>query len=110
MSRAFGLVILLMSALNLSALIAWGSDKATPKEVSIYNMKFSPEVLILKKGESIQWVNKDIVPHTVTADDGSFDSKNIEPGKSWIYQPKAAKKSTYKCNYHPTMKASLSIE
>lgn len=110
MNRAIVFFILLTSAFSLNALVALGSDKVAPKEISIYNMKFSPEVLVLKKGESIQWVNKDVVPHTVTADDGSFDSKNIEPGKSWIYQPKTVKKSTYKCNYHPTMKASFSIE
>jgi plastocyanin len=71
--------------------------------VVIEDMKFSPAEIRVKKGESILWVNKDLVPHTVTAKDGSFDSNMIAPGKSWRYSPEKSGMQPYKCIYHPTM-------
>ena len=34
------------------------------------------------KDSSVTWTNKDIAPHTATADDGSFDAGTINPGSS----------------------------
>jgi plastocyanin len=75
--------------------------------VQIENMKFAPENLSLIRGDSIIWVNKDIVPHTVTAEDNSFDSKSIAPGESWKMRPRKAGKVFYKCSFHPIMKATF---
>jgi plastocyanin len=33
-------------------------------------------------GTTVRWVNGDTIPHTVTADDGSFDSGVLEPGET----------------------------
>ena len=34
------------------------------------------------KDSSVTWTNKDIAPHTATADDGSFDAGTINPGST----------------------------
>ena len=39
----------------------------------------------MKVGDTIEWKNADIVPHTVTAVDKSFDSAAISPGHSWKF-------------------------
>jgi plastocyanin len=75
--------------------------------VQIDNMKFTPDNLNLIRGDSILWINKDIVPHTVTAEDNSFDSKSIAPGESWKMRPRKAGKVFYKCSFHPVMKATF---
>lgn len=103
------LSFLMASTLSLGAFAA-KKNHGTPKEIVIGDMAFATSEITIKMGEAIKWVNKDIVPHTVTAEDNSFDSKNIAPGKSWVYVPKKVGKFPYKCAYHPTMTASFAVE
>jgi plastocyanin len=78
--------------------------------VVIENMQFNPNVLEVRRGDTVEWINKDIFPHNATADNRSFASTDIAVGKSW--QWKAAKRSTisYFCTLHPTMKATLVVK
>jgi plastocyanin len=48
-------------------------------------------------------VNKDILAHTATttAKGPGFDSKVIEPGKSWKYVAKQKGDFPYTCAFHP---------
>ena len=55
-------------------------------------------------------MNKDLVAHTVTAKNGTFDSKEIAPGKSWTFTPKDRGQFDYKCTLHPTMKGTLVVK
>jgi plastocyanin len=77
--------------------------------VEITNFKFIPERPALTPGDTITWVNKDIVPHTATAKDGSWDSGLIEVGKQWTVTITADMAVAYFCAYHPMMKAALVI-
>ena len=78
--------------------------------IVIADMKFVPETLTVKAGDTVVWVNKDFFPHTATAQDRSFDSRDLATNKSWKYV--AAKKGTfsYICTLHPTMKATLIVK
>ena len=44
--------------------------------------KFAPDVQSAKTGDRITWVNNDIVPHTATALDKSWDTGTIPKGGS----------------------------
>jgi plastocyanin len=55
-------------------------------------------------------VNKDLYPHTATADDGTFDSGNIAAEASWTYTASKPGEYAYICTYHPTMKAKLIVQ
>ncbi len=48
------------------------------------DLKFEEEIRITA-GTTVTWVNEDSFGHTVTADDGSFDSGNVAGGASWSY-------------------------
>jgi plastocyanin len=78
--------------------------------IVIAEMKFVPETITVKAGDTVVWVNKDFFPHTATAQDRSFDSRDIATNKSWKYV--AIRKGTfsYICMLHPTMKATLIVE
>src|SRR5258708_31044922 len=77
--------------------------------VVIEGVKYEPETLTVKRGETVVWVNKDPFPHTVTAK-GAFDSHDIAAGKSWKYTARKAGEYAYICTLHSNMKGTLRIE
>ncbi len=77
--------------------------------IEIRNFKFAPDAPPLKPGDVIVWINKDIVPHTVTAGNGSWDSGEIDPGGKWQMVVKGDLFMTYYCRFHPSMTARLDI-
>jgi len=86
-------------------------SKPTTHTVTIEGMKFDPETLTVAVGDTVVWVNKDLVAHTATSSDpGIFDSKLIAPGKSWKLTVRKKGDFPYKCTYHPTMTATLHVQ
>jgi plastocyanin len=77
--------------------------------VTIDATSYSPKTLTVRAGDTIVWVNKDLLTHTVTAKTGRFDSGDIATGKSWTYTVEAEGLFAYVCTYHPTMKGTLRI-
>lgn len=79
--------------------------------VTITNrLTYAPPTIVVNVGDVVEWTNKDIYLHSVTAaDHKSFDSGNIYPKRSWRY--KAVKKGTYDyfCTPHPDMKGKLIV-
>jgi plastocyanin len=77
--------------------------------VVVENVQFSPPSLTVKSGQRITWVNKDLFPHTATADDKAFDSKAIPPNAAWTWVAGKPGTYTYACTFHPTMKATITV-
>ena len=71
-----------LCALALLALPALAG--AATQTVTIEGMKFQPASVTVKRGDTVVWQNKDVVPHNATAA-GKFDSKNIDGGQSWTW-------------------------
>jgi plastocyanin len=69
----------------------------------------SPGAATAKVGDTIEWVNKDVVAHTATAKNGDFDVM-IPPQKTVTYVLKNAGTVDYYCRFHPNMKATLEID
>jgi plastocyanin len=60
-------------------------------------------------GTRITWTNTDTMPHSVTANDGRFDSGAILPGKTFQWTPTEAGTIGYHCIFHPSMTAVLTV-
>ena len=60
-------------------------------------------------GDTIVWITHDIIPHTATAGDKTWDSQSIGKESQWetVVQPGMAE--DYFCRFHPNMKARLQI-
>ena len=88
------------------------SEWSEPKThtVIIEEMRFQPEHLTVTRGDTIRWVNKDVVPHTATSEAGRFDSQTIETAKSWKFTARTKGRFAYICSFHPTMKAMLNVK
>jgi plastocyanin len=88
-----------------------GAAGAAPRvhTVLIEGMRFQPEGLTVAPGDTVVWLNRDMVPHTATSASGRFDSNEIAPGKSWTHTVRATGEFNYICTYHPLMKAILRV-
>jgi plastocyanin len=75
--------------------------KPVTHTVTIDAARFSPAELVVNVGDSVVWVNKDILAHTATTSKPGFDSKVIPPGKSWRYTVKRKGEFPYACVFHP---------
>lgn len=95
-------------ATAISAHAAWSErlsvvDHVVPIQDFIYaSTPIRPRI-----GDTVTWVNEDIVPHTVTAEDGDWDSGEIAPGGRWSMTLAADTAAAYYCVFHPQMKAAL---
>jgi plastocyanin len=89
---------------------AAAARKPATHTVTIDGSRFEPDTLTVAAGDTVVWVNKDIVAHTATSKAPAFDSGMIAPGKSWKYKPKHAGELPYTCTYHPTMTATLRVK
>src|SRR3990170_5912624 len=86
-----------------------------PPTVAIQNFEFRPVTLrvTIRNGETrqeVRWVNNGSVAHTVAADRGAFNSRQLAPGDTFSFAFTAAGTIDYHCEIHPTMKGQIVIE
>lgn len=101
---------LCLCAVSAGVTPAGASHEPATHTVMIEGMKFSPETLTVKHGDTVVWINKDMVPHTATSEKGGFDSQMIAAGDSWKFVASKAGKFPYSCTFHPTMNGTLTVE
>ena len=75
--------------------------------VTMEGLKFKPARLIVDKGATVRFENKDIAPHTVTASGGPIDSGVLNPGQT--FEAVVDEPFDYVCTIHPSMKASIEL-
>ena len=86
-------------------------QSTTPKmwSVDIEDFDFDPADVAIQPGDTIMWVNRGNTPHTVTSDDGQFDSEVLNPGESFMFTFPEAGTFNYHCEIHPFMTGSVSV-
>lgn len=77
--------------------------------VDIRNTAFATASVKVAVGATVRWTNSDVAGHTVTADNGSFDSKDIAGGGSYSHTFTAAGTVSYKCTIHPEMTGTVIV-
>lgn len=77
--------------------------------INIKSFTYGPATLQVKSGQKVTVTNEDGAVHTVTADDKSFDSGDLEKGKSFTFT--AGKPGTYNyiCSIHQYMKGTIKV-
>lgn len=76
---------------------------------TIEGFAFNPGSLEVAAGTTVTWTNNDSAAHTVTADDGSFQSGRLEQGDSFSYTFETAGTFSYHCEYHSGMTATVTV-
>jgi len=87
-----------------------GADASpTTYTVVIEQMRFNPPALTVQRGDHVTWVNKDLFPHTASANSKAFDSRSIAPDASWTYVAGQPGSYPYRCDFHPAMGGILTV-
>ena len=67
--------------------------------VKISNFQFTPKLLTVAPGTTVEWVNE-AGRHTVEADDGSFKSDVLKQGDKFAHKFDKAGTYAYHCEFH----------
>ncbi|MCA1846829.1 MAG: cupredoxin domain-containing protein [Actinobacteria bacterium] len=73
------------------------------------NWHFDPAEITVPPGGTVVWVNQGKEDHTVTADDGSFDSGYKKRGTSFQRAFPRTGRYSYHCAPHPWMKGTVIV-
>jgi MYXO-CTERM domain-containing protein len=85
----------------------WAGDNILNGEeeehIDIESNSYAPDEIEVVPGTTVFWHNIEESVHTVTADDGSFDSGDIAPYEEWSYTFEEVGEFSYSCDYHGSM-------
>ena len=70
---------------------------------------FEPKEAVVDPGTTLMWINRGQEQHTVTSDDGQFDSGVLEPGDTFLTTVEGSGTLTYHCTLHPEMTGSITV-
>jgi plastocyanin len=74
------------------------------------NFAFSPATLNIQVGTMVSWTNNDSTTHTVTSDNGIFDSGNLAPNATFSYTFNTAGTFAYHCAIHTSMTGKVVVK
>lgn len=103
------------TGIYLLAIVLGGCSSApepiVPKAhtVEIASMEFQPAELTVNKGDTVIFLNKDMVAHDITEDQTkAWSSSTLPPGQS--YRLVITQSARYYCSIHPVMKGKIVIK
>ena len=84
---------------------------ATPVQIRIDNFAFSPTELKVSAGTTVEWINRDDIPHTVVSDDKTtFKSKALDTDDKFSYTFTKPGTYSYFCSVHPKMTGKIIVQ
>lgn len=100
-------------AAGCAGLVASGSAKAAKPgahRIEIKGFRFKPARLVIKAGDTVEWVNLDTAPHTATARDGGWDTKTLKKSETRSVSFKRAGTQAYSCKFHRQMVGEIVVQ
>ncbi len=133
LNRVLGIIIVLtmMLLLLISVSCMSGSDQSTSGtengqddtasqnggeiQIEMRGLRFNPDMLTIKQGTTVRWVNEDSVVHTVVSGvrdnkSGLFDSGNMSSGATFSYTFNEKGTFDYFCEPHSGMDGTIVVE
>jgi plastocyanin len=107
MTGRAAIVVLVAAGAVVTAAPAVAAD--APASVNVEFQLFRPSPVEILPGETIQWSNVSQRTHTVTADDGSFDSGDLLGAAQFAQTFSAAGIYLYHCRIHPGMSGEADV-
>lgn len=109
MRPMFRIMVILITCLvvrgeAVPAFVQEAAPRAQRHVVEIQAFSFQPRRTVVAPGDTVVWVNRDIVPHTITAEGGAWPTHTLEEGQSWEMAVNGGGAFPYFCEFHPHMK------
>jgi plastocyanin len=99
---------LAVSSASLMLPLSPTAQAAMSHGVSINNRAFTPPDMTVAVGDTVTWTNATTEDHNVRG--GPFSSPALKPNNTFAYTFKAAGAIKYVCDYHPTMKGTITVK
>ena len=103
--------------LNLSLFALAGEmkndDSTSSKQnrIEIKDFAFNPQILTVKSGEKVTWINRDEEPHTIVSVEKQFKkSTALDTEQEFTITAGAPGTYTYFCSVHPKMTGTIVVE
>ena len=80
-----------------------------PTNIEIKGFAYDPAEVEITAGHDVIWTNMDGARHTVTFDNGRFDSGRLRRGESTRLKFTGKGEYTYFCALHPNMKGKIIV-
>jgi plastocyanin len=84
-------------------------SSASNVAITIQDFAYSPASLTVKVGTTLTITNRDMTAHTLSANDGAFDSGTIQPGQTVRVTVHKAGTFPYHCEFHAFMTGTLKV-
>jgi plastocyanin len=88
------------------------TEESAGAEVAIVDedgRSFEPADVTVAAGETVTWSHEGGLPHTVTAEDGAFDSGDLSGGDTFSHTFEEAGSFPYVCSIHPDMTGTVEV-
>jgi Icc protein len=83
---------------------------AAPNEVAIANFAFTPQVLTVRAGTTVTWINRDDTAHAIASATGAFrPSKPLDTNQRYPLLFSQPGTYDYFCSIHPMMTGRISV-
>jgi plastocyanin len=93
--------------------LAWAMPTATAEstvEITIDNFTFTPATITIAPGTTVNWVNRDDIPHMVVAKSLAFKSQALDTDDSFSHQFHEVGVIDYFCSLHPHMTGKVIVD
>jgi len=71
---------------------------------------YVPASLTVHIGETVTWINRDQIPHTIIESNNVFRSAALDTNDKYTYTFKTTGTYTYFCSLHPQMTATVVVK
>ena len=109
--HAVGVMAIFISVSGLFVTAAEREEESIKAEIKIDNFAFTPTELTVKAGTTVEWVNRDDIPHVVVSDDKkTFKSKALDTDDKFSYTFTTPGTYSYFCSVHPKMTGRVVVQ
>lgn len=103
------LFLAIIASMSFQSCISPAPHTKPHHKVRIKQMKFVPDSITVNIGDSITFINKDVVSHDVTEEKSKkWTSKTLKRGETWSMI--ASEDVNYFCSLHVIMKGKIRIK
>jgi plastocyanin len=98
-----------LGAVTLGLAAACARPAPRSHTVEIRGFAYLPATLQVAAGDTVVWINHDVVPHTATRDGRRWDSGSINAEQTWRWIAASPGSQPYYCAFHPVMRGTLVV-